>query len=409
MLSIKYSVIFCYLLLFLTFISVNEWSPLPLGNPATTFLLQSVIVYFIHEYKKEHYFLYGFRDYAIVYIWLAWLGICFFRGVLITENIVEAKQLMYGTSCLIIPYFTFLFADPKMTAEIFRFWYRYAMVFFLVAFLWLVGVSQFYLSPLLILFCFFPLFEGKKRLMVIVLALLYLALSGLDNRAQLAKGICSVLMGVVVLYKDYISYRMIRIAHFAAYFLSLLIFIYILSDAVSIIKGDKSVQESMEDYNSSNEESKDTRSLLYVDVILSAVQNNYILGGNTPARGNKITVSGPLFMWAYSDTTEFNKNERHWNELLHLNVFTWTGLIGLIIYSLIYIKASFMAVYKSNNVYIKLLGCYIAFRWSFGWIEDLNKFDILNVALWMMIALCMSVKYREMSDKEFKDWFNSIL
>ena len=121
------------------------------------------------------------------------------------------------------------------------------------------------------------------------------------------------------------------------------------------------------------EDASDTRSLIYLDVLDSAIKHHYVLQGRTPARGNDIEYSGILFKWAYDDSYIFNKDERHANEVVHLNTFTWTGLIGLILYSLIYFKATYLAVYKSRNVYISLLGCYVAFQWSYGWIENVQQ------------------------------------
>ena len=58
-----------------------------------------------------------------------------------------------------------------------------------------------------------------------------------------------------------------------------------------------------------------------------------------------------------------------------------------------------------NNSYIKFLGVFVAFRWALGWIEDINLFFIQSIILWMLIAMCMSEKFRKMSDAEFRMWF----
>ena len=111
----------------------------------------------------------------------------------------------------------------------------------------------------------------------------------------------------------------------------------------------------------------------------------------------------------YDDESVFNKNERHKNEMVLTNIYTWLGLIGLFLYSMFYFRASYLAVYKSKNKYLPLLGCYMAFRWSFGWIEDVNNFYIQDVSLWIMIAICLSYKVRNMSNQDFVDWINSLV
>lgn len=57
---------------------------------------------------------------------------------------------------------------------------------------------------------------------------------------------------------------------------------------------------------------------------------------------------------------------------------------------------------------MKVLGVYIAFRFAYGWVEDQNRFDIANIALWMMIAMGLSVQFRKMSNQEFRLWINRI-
>ena len=109
-----------------------------------------------------------------------------------------------------------------------------------------------------------------------------------------------------------------------------------------------------------------------------------------------------------AENLKTGKYERHSNEVCHPNIFTWLGLVGVILYSLIYLKSSYLAVYKSNNIYIKILGVFIAFRWAYGWVEDFNRFDIMNISLWMMIAMGFSEQFRDMTDRDFKIWIRSI-
>ena len=189
------------------------------------------------------------------------------------------------------------------------------------------------------------------------------------------------------------------------YFSFILVFAYVFSDFIGIMTGQLNQKET----NATEEYGVDTRSLLYYDIINSAVENEYYVWGRTPARGNDINFSGKLFLNVNTNTEEFSRDERHANEVLHGNIFTWYGIVGVLLYFMIYYKASSLAVNHSNNIYIKLLGCYVAFRWTCGWIEDVNNFDIGNIALWSMIGMCYSKEFREMNNKEFRQWINTII
>lgn len=120
--------------------------------------------------------------------------------------------------------------------------------------------------------------------------------------------------------------------------------------------------------------------------------------GRSPARGNET-----------DHFAEFNEEitgrpERLRNEVGILNVFTWTGVIGTVLFFLVFFKASHISIYRSNNIYSKLIGLYVAFRWAYAWVEDAQAFDMNSCLIWLMIGLSMSSSFRQMSEAEVKLW-----
>ncbi len=107
----------------------------------------------------------------------------------------------------------------------------------------------------------------------------------------------------------------------------------------------------------------DTRTFIYVDVLNSSIQGDYIILGNSPARGNRSSVYELNIIDSSLDVTK--KGERHYNEVCHPNVYTWMGIIGLLLYSLFYLRASFKSIFNGKNIYIQILGCFVAFKWLF--------------------------------------------
>jgi hypothetical protein len=405
MLTIKLSTLLSIIILILTFISVNLWSPFPLGNLWSTTILQIITLYIIFK-NKQRFISRNLSSDIYVKWYLIWVTICIARGFIISENSIEYKQLAIGGIAVLTPVFCRLGYNIYYVQKILSFWYKYAMIFFFLFFYWAVGFTQFYLSPLLLLFCFFPLFPRKKAWIIFSAGILYCILAG-EGRSQYLKAIPALLIGLIILLKKTdISYKLIKIGHYIAYLCTFVIFTVILKGLTQNYLGETDPENIIKEYR---ENSTDTRSLIYIDVIESAISNNYILEGRTPARGNNIVFSGILFEWAYSDNYIFNKGERHINEVMHLNTFTWCGLIGLVLSSLIFFKASYLAVYKSNNIYISLLGCYVAFQWSYGWIENVQQLDILNITLWIMVGMCYSTEFRKMNNQEFKVWIRKLI
>lgn len=398
--------LFAILILLLTFISVNQFSTLPIGPLWFTWLIQISLIVLLFKFRSN---IFPNQRNRLLNLYLIWIFISLLRGLFIAENYYEYKQLIMGGISLMCPIFIWLFYKPSLTSKIYKIWYKYALIAFVLFFVWISGFLQAYLSPLLLLFCFFPLFRKRHAWLILIIGLVYTLIRAEEGRSQFIKGGLALLVGVVSYYAALIPYKLIKIGHIACYLTSILLFVFVLTDASGLILGKMTEEDAIENNKNRDAVNKDTRSLIFYDVFNSALKNDYWLIGHTPARGNEIGVSSLLFMRSYSDDVVFNKGERHRNEMLHLNVFTWEGLIGLILYSLLYMRASFLSIYRSSNVYISFLGCYVAFRWSYGWIEDTNLFLISDVALWTMIGMCYSSKFRSMSNFQFKQWIRQLV
>lgn len=405
----KFSVvkIISILTLLLTFASVNAMSIIPFGNLYTTTSLQILLILLLFREKNNLNTIY-IKNFNIINIYIVWAVICILRGLIIAENYWEYRQLLIGSISCLLPSLVWIFYKPKVVSKIWSFWFKYGSLFFVLFYSWNIGFTQTYLWPFIILFCFFPLFPKKKAWIIFITGILFCYLGGIENRAQIVNGIVSLLFGITSYFAIKMPYRLFKIGQILCFASIFIVFGLVLNNIGKIIQNQISIEEAK--YGTDNALLQDSRSLIYADVITSALNHNYVIWGRTPARGNDIDVSYTLFFWGYEDQQHaFNKNERHANEALHLNIFTWEGLIGLVLYSFIYFKASYLAVYKSKNSYIKLLGCFIAFRWVFGWIEDINQLNILNIALWTMIGMCYSEQFRNMTPLEFKQWIRQLI
>lgn len=412
MLTYRKSNIIAVLVLLITFISINDWSKIPLGNTATTWaILIFTIIYILYYYR--HYFKpLNRKDYNIVNIYLIWLLICVIRGCFVAENYWEWKQLISGTISLLLPILVWVFSDKINTLITLNIWVRIALPAFFLFFLWTTGITIFYLAPILLLVCFVPLLSRrhKKWGIFLIIFILVITVSNLGFRSQVIKGGIVICMCIVCYCRKHITNNMIKLFHIFCFVLPVILLYLGISGTFNIFEDlsahkDKYVQKKVVDGHIIEEDlSADTRTFIFEEVITSAVRHNYVIWGRTPARGNDSMAFGA----AHAEDLKTGKYERHSNELCHTNVFTWLGLIGVILYSLIYLKSSYLAIYKSNNIYIKFLGCYIAFHWAFGWIEDQNRFDIDNIILWMIIAMGISTQFRVMTNHQFYIWYNHI-
>lgn len=160
-----------------------------------------------------------------------------------------------------------------------------------------------------------------------------------------------------------------------------------------------SVQNS---FNKNEQENltADTRTFLYVEELQSAVNNNYVLFGRSLSRGyDSVVIDG--IDW------KSGRNERWSCEVRMLNVFNYMGLFGVIIVGLVYIIGAYKAVFRSNSFTMQIIGVYVAFRWFYGWIEDFDRFDLINLYLWIPIIMCYSVRFLHMTDYDFHCWIRN--
>lgn len=392
----------CILTLLLTVVAGLEWSGL--GNTTIVWVIDFIFIYTLFQYKNQS------KPSKLINIYLIWLFIETIRGIFIAENYWEWKQLITGFLSLSIPLFIFPFQSCNNTQAVLSYWVKYAIPLFVIFLFFLPnGSYHFYLGPVFLLGCFLPILPKKWKIIIGGLLVLML-LRNLDARSQVIKAAISILVAGGIYFSKFIPNKFLKIVHTICYLSPIILLFLGISGTFNIFQDlskneGKYIETKIVDGQVVESDlSTDTRTFIYEEVITSAINHNYVLWGRTPARGNDSAWFGSFS----AEELKTGKYERHSNELCHTNVFTWLGLIGVILYSLIYLRSSYLAVYKSNNFYIKILGCFIAFRWAYGWIEDMNRFDIMNLSLWMIIAMGLSSQFRQMNDMEFKIWFKNI-
>lgn len=349
------------------------------------------------------------KSYRIVVIYFMWMLLQSVRGLLGCEIYMDYRQLVDGIIMLSLPILLYLFAYPSVVQYVLRKWLFWGGLIFLVFVSWNVGPNCLYLAPISLFACFF--FDLPKKWKIAIGIILFIWLSTIMDRANLLRSTMMIACALAFKYRRFVSDKLLKIGHHLFFFVPLILlllgfwgnfnfFKYLQDDndgrhTEQIKKADGSVKEV--------DVFGDTRTFIYSEVLDSSIKYEYVLWGRTPARGN----DDYFFESLINDDkgNQLRKNERHVNEVGFLNVYTWIGLIGIILYSLLYLKASLLALHHSKNSYIKYLGIFIAFRWALGWIEDINLFFIQSIILWMLIAMCMSKKFRDMNDSEFRSWF----
>lgn len=401
------------LIVLTTVTSVDQWSKIPLGPivvVGTIFFASYICVYNIYKVNLKNDLKVLGKSRQIINLYLLWVFLSFVRGFLFqAEGYWDYKALFLNTAALLLPSLLYVFYKPNYTEKVLCLWMKYALPAFII-FIPIVDKAVYsrYLAPIMLLGCFIPTMKKKWRLIFILLLLLNIFVD-FTARSQVIKAVICLMISLSVPIVKAVPKSFLRMVHHFLYCIPFLLLFLAITGTFNIFSMDEYMEDVQVEGTTGDEESiiADTRTFIYEEVILSAINNGYVLDGRTPARGYDSMAFGRSDEKVAKD--QGSRDERYSSEVLHPNVFTWIGLIGLFLYSVLYFIASSRAVLKSNNSYIKLLGLYVAFRWVYGWVEDWNQWDIMNISLWMMIAMCYSPYFRQMSDEEMTNWVRSCM
>lgn len=404
--------IFAFFIVFNTILSINQWSTMPIGNTATTWIINAVIIFLLVKdmlFKRSEI---SKKRYITCTLFLLWAAISGLRGYFVAENYWEQKQLVEGLFALSLPLFVFAFNNPSTNTKVLKTWNKWIIPLFLIFFVWVMdaGAYHFLIWPIFFYGIYSKYLPFRWKLFILTVFATMLTV-GIINRAQAVKVVATSGLALAFYFKSYFSKKIINLLHWAFYIIMIILLYlgisgqYNIFEAIEGNSGKFTEQRIDEEGNLViDDASADTRTFIYQEVISSAIENDYIWTGRTPARGNDSFSFGKHL----AEDLGTNKYERHSNEVCHPNIFTWLGLIGMLLYSIIYLQASWLALYRSKSYAMNILGCFVAFHWALGWIEDINRLDVTNIFMWMCIAMCLSEDFRNMDDEQFKDWFHHL-
>jgi len=391
----------------ITFSSVNQWTSLPIGNTFIWWAINSSILLALIIVKPIFYN--KINDNEIIYIkaYLLWNIICIFRGFFKAENYWDWKQLISTSMVLLIPLIVNIATNKIIVQNILSVWVKYALPIFLILFPFFEGEAYGkYLFPISILILFFPIINWKWKIILVMFSSIVL-LGSLEARSNVIKFAFPVIFSLIYYLRKLSIKKYLRIIYLTMLISPFILFITASIGVFNIFKMEEYLGEHTTQTTSKGTEinlTADSRTFLYEEVLESAIKYKYALFGITPARGNESETFGYIAQY----DLKTGRNERYSNEVSILNIFTWTGCVGVILYFIIFFRATYLAINKSQNIFMSIIGLYIAFRWMIAWLEDFSTFNLSSVFLWIMISMCISKSFRNMSNNEFTIWIFGI-
>lgn len=388
-----------YAILLISVSSVLQWCELLIGNTFLWWLLDGLILikFFVLTRGQERI--------TPIFVFLLCVGVSFVYGVTWQAYTYwDWKLLVSNLMVFSLPLTVYVFLTPSILGSVLHFWLGRAWIILLILapFLASDAFGRF-LMPYSFLALFFTVLNTRNRIIIAIAYGITITL-GNESRSDMLKFSVCLLLGFVY-YIPIIRSIFKRWMKEIVYVLWVLP-IVMLGLGVTGVFNVFNIEEELglegtymiKSSNSGEDVSAltDTRTFPYSEEITSAIKNNYVIQGRSMARGYD-----SLF---FGDNDESKRGERGKCETSILNIFNYFGLIGVIIYFGIFVTASYKAIAHSKNVYVPIIGVYVAFRWLFGWIEDFSNFDLNYLFLWIMISICYSDEYRNMTNQEFIGW-----
>lgn len=349
------------------------------------------------------------QNLRIVGVYLCWNIICIVRGMFVAEIYWDWRGLMNNSTALLLPIAAYMATNKLIVQSQFFFYMRYVLPLFIIFYfaIW-ANTYGFFLVPISFLLLFLPALTFRQKVILIVISLIVF-LSDLGARSNILKfGVPLLLLPIYYMRKS-IHTKVLNHVRLVLLITPVFFFLLGISGVFNVFKMEEYLKGDITTTGTNSRGNQteisltsDTRTFIYDEVITSAIKNKYWLLGRTPARGNE----SEKFGWIFYEVT--GRYERLSNEVGIANVFTWTGIVGVIIYMMVFIKASYLAINRSNSIYAKILGVYVAFRWLLAWVEDMNNFSLNYLMIWIMVGLCISHSFRDMTDEEVTIWVRGI-
>lgn len=356
---------------------------------AINYAIMAFIIFYPLSYERKNV---NIKDYWPLILYWAWLAYAAIRGI---KDVHSNSTFKFFLDYLLAELLSFFVLLPNSQLV----YYKWLRAFWKVG--WVVaiiltpfGVNHSFFFHYLILIIPLWKYLGKFEKWLLVCIVIF-SLRNLDPRAHVPKYMIEFL--IFMLPMSWLKDKAIKFLH---PILLLLPFVLLTTgiagifnpfDMESYIKTDVKVKQGGETLDATI----DTRTVIYEDVINSAVNNDYVLEGRNITNGN--------------DSRFVSYEQRNTNEAAILNHFTKMGLIGIILLFVIFAYASYLAIYKSNNHWVKLVGLYISFRWIMLWVEDIESFSALFLSIWLMLGVCISQNFRRMSDNEISESLKTVL
>jgi hypothetical protein len=342
----------------------------------------------------------------IIHLFWLWSLITFVHGVYGAHDYWDWKVLLLAyIPSVVISLTVVLGVNFEYSTKTFRFvLYKLFPISFLFIPFTLTYSDELY-SRIVMPVCLFvlisPYLQKKWRLLVFAVAITSIAMD-ISYRANTIRLLIPSMLIVLFYFRLILQSKLMNLVLAGLLCVPLIFLSLGISGTFNVFAEntfDYEVRTTVQGETGTSNISSDTRTFLYREVFNSMIKrdSSFIVGEGGGA--------GYESEW-FSDAA-LNEQGRYRSEVGFLNTLLYSGGIGVLLYALILFVPAYYAINKSNNRLCKMLGLFLAARWILFFLEDVAMFDMNSFFLWMMIGLCLSKRFRTMTDAQLANYFGA--
>jgi len=340
-------------------------------------------------------------------LFMVWSIFTFFRGVFNASDYWDWKILFLSYSfTILVPLAIVLGLNFEISIKIFRFILNWLFIFGFI-FVPLALLTDYELYPRIVaavslLLLFVPYLKFRWQVLVFIVAAASI-LMDLNYRANVMRILFSIFLLLIYCSKYFISQKIFNLL-LGIFFCTPLLLLALGANGQFNVFTDNPFEIEVISGSDSNSGianlSNDTRTFLYREVTSSMLKrdSSFIFGEG----------GGSAYETDWFAHLTLNERGRYGSEVGFLNALLYSGLIGVMLYALILFSAAYYAINRSNNYLSKMLGLFLAFHWIMYFVEDITKLDMNFFFIWMAIGMCLSNKFRYLTDIEIKRRFKFV-
>jgi len=374
----------------------------------TTFLNFISLGIFIYIANKE-----GWRNNGVpksiqllLKLWILWNIFNLLRGAFRASNYWDWKFLLLSSVFFSLVSLVFFIGKNIQLAKIaigFSLKYLFPFGFLLIPLAFSTNEELYsrLMIPVSLFILFIPFLKFKLKLLIIVVALTSIFMT-FGFRSNIIKIGFSVFVLFFYYFQDYIKLSWLRLSHRLLFIAPILFFALAIMGKYNVFY-EASKKEGFGVVNNLGEEEDlmtDSRTFLYDEVLSSLNRTGNILIGES--------ASGSYQSDFFYDDGGAMEGKRNNSEVGILNILLLYGVIGVVIYFVLLFRVSSIAIYHSSNILAKMLGLFIAFRWTYSFVEEYTQYDLNFYFFWIAIGMVSSSSFRRMSDNDIRNYFKSL-